>query len=107
MNGGSDGRDDHHEQLSSDSLLQHDLDVRDGGEGPSGSSIGSGSNGVRRNGSSSNGSALNRDATTLEDSDDGHDDHASAFTPLYHGSSIDKREFIRLTIQSLKELGFE
>ncbi|PWN34125.1 WD40 repeat-like protein, partial [Meira miltonrushii] len=36
------------------------------------------------------------------------DDFASnTFTPLYEGSSLDRREFIRITVQSLRELGLE
>lgn len=31
----------------------------------------------------------------------------STFTPLYEGSPLDRREFLRLTLQSLRELGFE
>jgi len=29
------------------------------------------------------------------------------FKPLYEGSRLDRTEFIRITLQSLKELGFE
>lgn len=31
----------------------------------------------------------------------------AGFKPLYEGSRLDRTEFIRITLQSLKELGFE
>ena len=35
-----------------------------------------------------------------------HDDQQS-FRPLYEGSQLDRTEFVRITMQSLKELGYE
>ncbi|EPQ30427.1 uncharacterized protein PFL1_01953 [Pseudozyma flocculosa PF-1] len=46
--------------------------------------------------------------SSLSDSDD--DDlgrQEAAFVPLWPGSAIDKRELVRLTLQSLRDLGFE
>jgi hypothetical protein len=35
------------------------------------------------------------------------EDDGQAFRPLHEGSRLDRTEFIRITVQSLKELGFE
>lgn len=37
----------------------------------------------------------------------GNEGAGGSFMPLYEGSAIDKREFVRLTLQSLRDLGFE
>lgn len=51
----------------------------------------------------SNGAVVRRDAMDYED-----DDGASLVVrkPLWEGSSIDRREFVRLALQAFKEMGY-
>jgi len=59
-------------------------------------------NGVVGNGSAlANGNGVGNGTTPLEDLDEGK------FKPMFEGSSVDRREFIRLTLQSLKDLGYQ
>lgn len=59
-----------------------------------------GGNGLdTNNGSISSENAVGR--APLEDPDEAN------FKPMFDGSSIDRREFIRLTLQSLKDLGYQ
>ncbi len=76
---------------------------------------------VQANGGASNGKAVdpNPKSESSNGSSNGHrngkavafanDDYADAraFSPLFPGSSIDRRELVKLTLQSLREMGFD
>lgn len=44
---------------------------------------------------------------TISDTISDSQNASTSFVPLYEGSPFDRREFVRLTLQSLRELGFE
>ncbi|UZJ55348.1 hypothetical protein CBS101457_004668 [Exobasidium rhododendri] len=85
------------------SSFSSQLGLKDKGEGSSSNGNSNGTGASHRNGSNvssanghTNGHAI-VDIPTIDE----------AFKPLYEGSRLDRTEYIRITLQSLKELGFE
>jgi hypothetical protein len=72
------------------------------GEGSSSASNGSG---VSHSNGGSGSSNTNGHSNGLATVDIPHP--GDVFKPLYEGSRLDRTEYIRITLQSLKELGFE